>query len=403
VTGSSLHVLECITMNSAERLIPGTPDEALACRRWIHELNSQYRELGFALEPALNRSDLKTPTVRDCMLRQLRFVIDRVLDSLGEWQTHRRCVSEAVREWVDPVMEEARQSLERLRTTPDLEVASDAGLARSAAGVILRRLEELVILCLSRSGHEYRLTTGRNPKELHAGKATAQTHGPDAPPVPPTTGAVPCSSNLQLEVGNLFRLIGEVWHVRYVENGEVGNFQDRSDSALRHLARLLAEPNRRFRAPDFYPPPPGAVPPPHFGRDASSDDQSLKECEAELTDLVREIKEADDAHDAETAAALRDKFKALTDYLEGEKAARNLGHKKRCGTLSPAEKADQALRMGLERAKDRFRRQKMPKLADHLEKYLSNEDGEWWYAPPPETSPWQVILPDPSAKNSRRP
>ena len=31
-----------------------------------------------------------------------------------------------------------------------------------------------------------------------------------------------------------------------------------------------------------------------------------------------------------------------------------------------------------------------PALADRLERHVRNENGEWWYAPPAGTSPWQV-------------
>jgi hypothetical protein len=186
-----------------------------------------------------------------------------------------------------------------------------------------------------------------------------------------------------------------VWRVCYEENAEAGAFADRSDSVLRHLARLLAEPNRRFHALDFYPPPSGAAPLPHLGRDASSDDEAIKKYEDELGRLAQEIKEAEDAHDAETAAKHRAQFDALTAHVNEEKAARRCGREKRCGTPSSPEQADQALRVGMERAKKRIRDKGLPKLADHLDQYLDNSGGEWWYALPPETSPWQVSRLDP--------
>jgi hypothetical protein len=113
--------------------------------------------------------------------------------------------------------------------------------------------------------------------------------------------------------------------------------------------------------------------------------------------LVQEIKEASDARDTETVTKLREEFERLTEHVQTEKTARKHGHKKKCGTPSPAEKADQALRVGLKRLKKRFREKGLPKLADHLDKYLDNTEGEWWYAPPPGTSPWHVTPPDPSS------
>jgi hypothetical protein len=193
--------------------------------------------------------------------------------------------------------------------------------------------------------------------------------------------------------GNFLKLSGDVWEVRFGE--EVGNFQDRTDSALRRLVRLLAEPNRRFAALDLYPPPSSdARTLPHYGRDVSSDNQALAEYEGELRRLMQEIKEAEDAHDSDTANQLREAFERLTAHVDGEKAARKIGHRKRCGTLSPEEKADQALRVGLDRLKARFQNKGLPKLAAHLDKYLDNRSGEWWYTLPPGTSPWHITRPD---------
>jgi hypothetical protein len=197
------------------------------------------------------------------------------------------------------------------------------------------------------------------------------------------------------ETGNVLHLTGTVWHVRYEENDEAGDFPDRKDSVLRHLARLLAEPYRRFGALEFYPPQPGAAELPYLGRDESSDEQASKEYEKEMRRLAQEIKEAEDAHDAETAATLKEEFDALFKHLGGEKGAKKWRHKKRCGTSAPVEKADQTLRMGLCNLSERFRKVGLPKLADHLDKCIDNSGCQWWYAPLPGTSPWHVIRPDP--------
>lgn len=211
-------------------------------------------------------------------------------------------------------------------------------------------------------------------------------------PAPSETPAGSTASDVPVDTGNVLKLSGSVWQVRFGE--EVGNFQDRPDSVLRHLARLLDEPNRHFSAAEFYPPPPGAAPLPYQGRDESSDPQALKDYEKRVRELVQEIKEADDAHDTETADKLRKEFDALTEHLNGEMGAKKRGHKKKCGTLSPEEKADQSLRVGLDRLNKRFRKGGMPKLADHLDKYLDNGGCEWWYIPPPGASPWRVTRPD---------
>ena len=51
------------------------------------------------------------------------------------------------------------------------------------------------------------------------------------------------------------------------------------------------------------------------------------------------------------------------------------------------------MRVGLDRLRKKFSEKGMPKLAEHLDKYLDNASGEWWYAPPPDTSRWHVTHP----------
>jgi hypothetical protein len=195
------------------------------------------------------------------------------------------------------------------------------------------------------------------------------------------------------ETGNFLRLEKGAWRISY--DGSEATFQHRADSVLRHLARLLAEPNRRFSAVDFYPPPAGEAPMQYMGRDESSDSQAMQEYKKELSRLVQEIKAATDAHDAETAEELRKQFNELSKHVKAEKSARKRGHKKRCGIPSPIEKASQALRVGLSRLYKRFRKNDLEKLAEHLEKHICNdEDGKWFYAPTPETPPWQVTRPE---------
>jgi hypothetical protein len=193
------------------------------------------------------------------------------------------------------------------------------------------------------------------------------------------------------------RLEGQIWTIGYM--GETGLFSNRQDSILRHLGKLLAAPYRRFSATAFYPPPPGAPVLPYMGQDVTSDKQKLKECKKEMQRLVQEIKEADDAHDTEEADRLRKDFGALAKELGGEKAARKRGGRKLCGTPAEAEKAGQALRMGMERLKKRFRTNGLPKLAAHLDKHIYNQDGEWWYGPPHDASLWHVTCPDPPPEN----
>jgi hypothetical protein len=194
--------------------------------------------------------------------------------------------------------------------------------------------------------------------------------------------------------GNVLQLKGTVWHIRY--EGCEADFPDRADSVLRHLARLLAEPHRRFQALEFYPPAAGTTSLPHLGRDEASDDQAMKDYKMELRRLIQEIKEAEDAYDTETAEKSRKKFYDLKEHVDKEKNARKRGHKKRCGTPSSEERADQSLRVGLGQLKKRFRECNLEKLADHLDKYLDNGEGEWWYAPPPDSPPWHVTRPNPS-------
>jgi hypothetical protein len=220
---------------------------------------------------------------------------------------------------------------------------------------------------------------------------------PTLPPAELPQGQMPPQGPMRLsgtggETGNFLRWERATWRIRYEDNQ--ATFPDRADSVLRHLARLLAEPNRRFSAVDFYPPPAGKAPLPFLGHDESSDSQAMQEYERELRHLAQEIKDARDAHDAEMADKLRKQFDDLSQRVQAEKSARKRGHKKRCGAPSSIEKANQTLRMGFNRLYERFRKKGLEKLADHLEKHISTEDGEWFYAPPPETPPWQVTRPE---------
>jgi hypothetical protein len=222
------------------------------------------------------------------------------------------------------------------------------------------------------------------------------------------------------ESGNVIRLSGQVWHIRYEDQSgavEIADFPDRADSVLRDLARLLDEPNRRIEVAEFYPPPAdktrdeavrdsarkGNLPPrskirlPFFGRDDTSDDQAMEDYRMELQRLAREIKEARDSYDIETADNLKADFDALSKHVEEEEAARRRGHKKKCGTSSPVEAGIQRLRVGLSQLMKRFRKKGLPLLADHLDKYIENKGGQWWYAPPPDTS-WHVSRPEPPSE-----
>jgi hypothetical protein len=147
------------------------------------------------------------------------------------------------------------------------------------------------------------------------------------------------------EPPNSMKLVGEMWLVRFEEDGKTVPFKGQKASALRHLARLLAEPCRRFGALEFYPPPPDKLPKntgtpklPHMGRDATTDDEGMQNYEKSMTQLAQEIKEAGKAGDSERADKLREQFDELAAQVKAEKKARKRGHKKRCGTLRPSRR-----------------------------------------------------------------
>jgi hypothetical protein len=192
--------------------------------------------------------------------------------------------------------------------------------------------------------------------------------------------------------GNLLELTGQVWHIWYKDRDEAGDFKDQANGVMRDLARLLAEPDRRFGAQEFHPPPSVAAPLLHFGRDDASDEEAINSYREEMIRLVREIKGADDAHDTDEAERLREEFRVLEQRVTADTGRR--GRKRRCGTLAPLEKADQNLRMKFKNLKARLRAKGMPKLADHLDKCLGNSGCEWWYMPTPGTSAWHVSRPD---------
>lgn len=214
-----------------------------------------------------------------------------------------------------------------------------------------------------------------------------------AVPANDETEQVPAPAAPPPETGNVLRLVGKVWRIRYKDGNEVGDLPDRAH--LPNLARLLAEPNHRFGALDFYPQSTGAAAIPYQGRDERSDAQALAEYEKEMRRLTQDIKEAESDNEPEEAERLRGEFDTLMRLVEGETGARKRGHKKKCGTGSPAEKADQTLRVGLDRLTKALRDAGLPKLADHLDKCIDNGNCEWRYVPPPGTSPWEVSRPEP--------
>jgi hypothetical protein len=190
---------------------------------------------------------------------------------------------------------------------------------------------------------------------------------------------------------NSLLLDGQMWSVCFGD--EDSTFPDREDSGLRHLARLFAEPNRRFSPADFYPPPPGQAPIPNMGRDNRSDGQAMSAYERDLFRLARDIQEAEKDGDFETAAKLRTEFGQLSEHVESEKAAMKGKHRKQTGSLSPDEKASQSLRMAVNRAIERFRGKGMPNLAEHIKSFVSITIDVVMYAPPPGALLWEVTHP----------
>jgi hypothetical protein len=112
-----------------------------------------------------------------------------------------------------------------------------------------------------------------------------------------------------------------------------------------------------------------------------------------MTQLTRDIKEAVEEQDEETATKLREEFNLLAAEAQKEKKARGRNQKRRIGTLGPAEKAMQALRVNFERLKGRLRKAGMPLLADHLEEALIDNNGKWVYVLPPDMPAWEVTPP----------
>jgi hypothetical protein len=231
---------------------------------------------------------------------------------------------------------------------------------------------------------------GREAAPTPEDEPGAATKGPSQPETPPV---------------NTLELDGGIWRVGYGDGREKGSFKDQAGSVFRDLARLFAEPNRRFLAQEFFPPPPtdNWKPPvkgamamlPHMGRDAGSDDQAMEALEKEIRQVAKDIVEADEAHDTETSARLHEKLSRLEAHYktEGGHKQGHRGRRSRCGTLPPGKKANQDLRVKFDKLRKRLQEKGLPKLAAHLDEYLDNSGGKWCYAPPPDTSAWRVTCP----------
>ncbi len=220
--------------------------------------------------------------------------------------------------------------------------------------------------------------------------ATQVNKADDQPPAN-EGGMPPAGPTSHPAVVNSIELSGDVWQVRYEDGRESRTFKDQKNSVFHHLVRLLAAPNRHFKVTEFFRPADANYDPIlHQGRDESSDKIARAECEKEMERIANEIKEAKNANDVGRAERLQSEFYAIAEHLDSENAARKRGRKNRCGTKSPLERADQNLRMMLRNLYERLRTKGLPKLADHLEKYIDNSECEWRYAPPQGTSPWHT-------------
>src|SRR5262249_39366461 len=152
------------------------------------------------------------------------------------------------------------------------------------------------------------------------------------------------------------------------QDEEAKTLQNRKDSAIHHLIRLLAAPGKEIGVEEFFPPPPDAVHShsPTYDSDDANDEQAISEKARRAQQLAEKIKEAREELEPAKAAEMQKECHALMDEVAAEKAARKRGRKKKCGPRSPIEKINNNMSMAMSRLRDRFRENGLPKLADHL-------------------------------------
>src|SRR5262249_2505163 len=123
----------------------------------------------------------------------------------------------------------------------------------------------------------------------------------------------------------------------------------------------------------------------------SIDDETIKSCEAQITQLEAEIDQANRDGAFERVANLRTDQQKIECYLRENTNIRGEG--RRLGQPPAKEKARKAVRNDLDRARKRIA-ETMPGLARFLKQYIRAEDTTFAYRPPQSFPEW-VGLPLP--------
>jgi hypothetical protein len=187
----------------------------------------------------------------------------------------------------------------------------------------------------------------------------------------------------------LFKRLGEVWALRFEHEGglETGHYPVVGTVGLRYYAQIIAAYPNPVKALELLEIEDRRVLEDSFSRQEANDKEGLDTLYERSRRLQREIEEAEQYGDKESAAKARDELHRLLELLakdtrpaEGRPKTVNINH-------SPDESARKAVYSNLRRARRKVAHD-MPLLADHLRRFVTGEGFGFRYAPPDAPIAW---------------
>jgi hypothetical protein len=183
---------------------------------------------------------------------------------------------------------------------------------------------------------------------------------------------------------NEFKVVGEVWHVRFGD--EYGEIVDRVGMA--RLCALLLQPNpaEAVTALRLCGVDEQGIEEGHASHQEVLDARARREYHDKLAELNTEIEEANNSENIPEAERLTRDREAILGELGRDTAKRRKG--KELGPKDAKEKAAEAVSRSLKTTYATLREKGLPKAADHLEKAIKIESYAFAYRPGPQSPAW---------------
>lgn len=162
--------------------------------------------------------------------------------------------------------------------------------------------------------------------------------------------------------GPTFKRDGDFWRIRF-EN-EQASFKD--GVGIRHISRLLAEPERKFHCSELLAIEAGIKDAPHLGTGGdAADRKAIKDCKARLADLKEQLEEAQSDNDLGRIDSLREQVEKIEDYLSSVVGL----HGKPRKAADDGERVRKKIQVAISRSITSIQRHH-PELARHLRKHV---------------------------------